>query len=238
MADVAKQKRRPVRVGDVVVSPDGSVAEIAKAAANAEPEAARRLRLEDAERTLAEIRIPPPYVAAKFVDAGFSSYLPATPSQRSALELTKEFCRQVHSGKAPLLALIGSTGTGKSHLLYSAAKALHAAGHRVFTRPWYLLADHLRWGGPSPFNSRHQLESAELRQALIREPILMIDEVRPTAGTDFDDTELAKIVCHGWDNGCAILITTNVNPLSAVIGPATASRFTQVTITGPDHRQT
>ena len=65
----------------------------------------------------------------------------------------------------------------------------------------------------------------------------MIDEVRPTAGTDFDDTELAKIVCRAWDNGRALLITTNVSPLAAVLGPAVASRFTQITITGPDHRQ-
>lgn len=236
MAEIAKKKRQPVRVGDVVISPDGSVEEIARPFAT-HPGAPPLLRLSDAEHDAPETRIPPPYVAAKFVDVGFPTYLPATPSQRSALEATKDFCRQVHSGQAPMLALIGSTGTGKSHLLYSAAKALHATGHRVFSRPWYLLADHLRWGGPSPFNPNHRLDSHELREAIIREPVFMIDEVRPTAGTDFDDTELAKIVCHAWDNSCAILITTNVSPLRDVVGPATASRFTQVTITGPDHRQ-
>lgn len=231
---ITKHKRKPVRVGDVIIDGYGEVTP----AEPIDPENLGDLRaqLREEERTLPDIQIPAPYVAAKFVDAAFTTYLPKSGSEQAAINAVKQFCRAVHSGEAPLLALIGSTGTGKSHLLYSAAKALHAAGHRVFTRPWYLLADHLRYGGPGLFTPR-LLESHELRDAIMREPCFMIDEVRPTAGTDFDDTELAKIVCHAWDNGRAMLITTNVNPLASVLGPAVASRFTQVTITGPDHRQ-
>jgi DNA replication protein DnaC len=220
-----------------------TVGDLAVAAFHEAAEADRsqlpRLRLEGDEYSLPQIQMPPPYVAARFADASFTTYRPdsGSPSQLAAVKATKHFCRMVHEGEAPMLALIGSTGTGKSHLLYSAAKALYAAEHRVFTRPWYLLADHLRWGGPSLFNPQLQLESQELRVALMLEPIVMIDEVRPTAGTAFDDTELAKIVCHAYDNGRAMLITTNVSPLANVLGPAVASRFTQVTITGPDHRQ-
>lgn len=234
MAEIAKHKRKPVRVGDVIIDGHGDVT----LAEPLDPENLQDLRaqLRGGDRTLPVPRIPAPYVADKFLAADFDTYTPAHPSQLSALAATKDFCRQIADGKAPMLALIGSTGTGKSHLLYSAAKALHAAGHRVFTRPWYLLADHLRYGGPSPFGSR-RMESHELRDAIMSEPILMIDEVRPTAGTDFDDTELAKIVCRAWDNHRAMLITTNVSPLTAVLGYAVASRFTQVTITGPDHRQ-
>lgn len=215
-------------------------AEFQRAAAITDRTELPRLRLETDGQAPGQIQIPPPYVAARFADSSLTTYQPhtGTPSQHAALNATKQFCRMVHEGQAPMLALIGSTGTGKSHLLYSAAKALYAAEHRVFTRPWYLLADHLRWGGPSLFNAQLQLEPQELRVALMQEPIVMVDEVRPTAGTAFDDTELAKLVCHAWDNGRAMLITTNVSPLSQVLGPAVASRFTQVTITGPDHRQT
>jgi chromosomal replication initiation ATPase DnaA len=231
------KERRPVHVGGVIISGGGNVTQT-------DPGAQRpsRITLEDCANALdvSIPTIPAPYVAEKFADATFATYQtnPAAPSLEAALVATKRFCRMVHKGKAPMLALIGSTGTGKSHLLYSAAKALHATEHRVFTRPWYLLADQLRYGGgPSLFNPQIRLESHELRDALMKERILMIDEVRPTAGTDFDDNELAKLVCNAWDNGRAVLITTNVSPLEAVVGPAVASRFTQVTITGPDHRQ-
>lgn len=232
--DVAKQKRKPVRVGDVIIEIDGTVIP----AEPIDPENIRDLRaqLRQEDRTLPGIRIPAPYVADKFLTADFDTYTPKSPSQLEALTWTKAFCKEIAAGKAPMLALIGSTGTGKSHLLYSAARLLHATGNRVFTRPWYLLADHLRYGGPSPFGAR-RMESHELRDAIMAEPIFMIDEVRPTAGTDFDDTELAKIVCRAWDHRGAMLITTNVSPLEKVLGPAVASRFTQITIIGPDHRQ-
>lgn len=235
MGEIERLKRRPVRVGDVVINGYGDV-QLKDLAAGAE--ATERVRVDDVE--LPGIRIPAPYIAEKFAGATFATYLPdpAAPSQSAALEAVKQFCRKVHKGDdAPLLALIGSTGTGKSHLLYAAAKALHDAGRRVFTRPWYLLADQMRYGGPSLFNPQVQLDPHQLRASLMKEPLVMLDEVRPTAGTDFDDTELAKIVCHAWDNGRAMLITTNVSPLAAVLGPAIASRFTQVTINGPDGRQ-
>jgi len=229
MADVIRQKRRPLQVGDVEISEYGDVKRIG-AGNETEP----RLRIESV--SLGDKRVPSPYVAEKFIGASFDTYRPAVLSQHSALAATRDFCRRVEHGEAPMLALVGSTGTGKSHLLYSAAKALHSTGHRVFTRPWYMLADHLRYGGPGLFTER-RLESHELRDAIMAEPIFMIDEVRPTAGTDFDDTELAKIVCRAYDNGRSMLITTNVSPLANVLGPAIASRFAQVIITGPDHRQ-
>jgi chromosomal replication initiation ATPase DnaA len=221
-------KRRTLHIGEIVVSPEGDISPTDSSGKPWE-----RLTTQDVPL---DISIPAPYVAQKFLASDFKSYRPANASQAAALAATREFCQRIHAGEAPLLALIGSTGTGKSHLLYSAAKGLHSVGHRVFTRPWYLLADHLRYGGPALF-SPSLLEPQQLRDALMRETIVMIDEVRPTAGTDFDDTELAKIVCHAWDNGRAVLVTTNVSPLSAVVGPAVASRFTQITIQGPDHRQ-
>lgn len=233
--DVAKHKRWPLHVGDVVIGVLGDVTP----AEPVDPENLRDFHAQlrgDRNRTLPDIRIPAPYVADKFLTADFDTYKPENQYQLSALAATKDFCKEIAAGRSPMLALIGSTGTGKSHLLYSAAKALHASGSRVFTRPWYVLADHLRYGGPSPFGTR-RMESHELRDAIMAEPIFMIDEVRPTAGTDFDDTELAKIVCRAWDNRGSMLITTNVSPLAQVLGPAVASRFTQITMTGPDHRQ-
>src|SRR4051812_48697732 len=98
MGEIAR-KRRPVLVGDVIMSGHGDVVPIDP---DSPPPA--RLRLED---VTVEIRIPAPYVAEKFVDAAFTTYRPdpAAPSQQAALGATKEFCRRVHAGDAPLLAL-------------------------------------------------------------------------------------------------------------------------------------
>lgn len=228
-AGIAAPIRESVR--DVMASVGAEV--------NEDPQSLRRLRAEPVSHELVQ-EIPQPYIAAKFREATFSGFEvdPGEPSHYAAVSAAREFCRRVVLQQPTMLALIGPPGTGKSHLLYAATARLRLQVQRVFTRPWYLLADHLRYGGPALFRDEW-LEPHHLRHALMQEPVIMIDEVRPTAGTAFDDTELAKIACHAWDNGRSMMITTNVSPLSDVMGAAVASRFTQVTISDrvADRRQ-
>lgn len=144
-----------------------------------------------------------------------------------------------------MLALVGKQGTGKSHLLYGAVRELYAgkpedpkevvvSGWRgPYVAPWYRLADQLRYGKGGNDTVK---DAAGERQRLWDARVVMLDEVRPTSGTNFDDTELAKFACHAYDNRVAVLLTSNVNPLSQVMGDAAASRFTTVVIDGPDWR--
>lgn len=180
-------------------------------------------------------RLVPP----RFRAVTFATYRPETASQKTALAAAQKFVRLAKLGQPIMLALIGVQGTGKSHLLYAAVRELVAGGvgaPALYARPWYRLADELRYGGPAAF-SEHVLEPREVRDQLWRGRVVLLDEVRPTAGTAFDDTELAKWACHCYDQGAAVLITTNVSPLSDVMGPAAASRFVQLVVDGPDARQ-
>lgn len=176
-------------------------------------------------------------VPPRFAEATFENYEPATHGQRAALKAAQFWYERAASGQCAMLALIGPQGTGKSHLLYSAASALLAKGVRAYSRPWYKLADELRYGGESPFTPGKTLEPHEVRAMLWKQRVVLLDEVRPTASTSFDDTELAKFACWAYDAKLSVLITTNVNPLAEVMGPPAASRFTQITIDGPDRRQ-
>lgn len=179
-----------------------------------------------------EYLIPP-----RFSRATFDGFRPITDSQRAALAKAKEWVERAVAGKPAMLALVGETGTGKSHLLYAAARLVLSAGHLAYVRPWYRLADELRYGALSPFPPHMFLEAHEIRAQLFAKRIVILDEIRPTANTAFDDTELAKFACHAYDANLAVCVTTNVNPLADVMGPPAASRFTQVIIEGPDHRQ-
>jgi predicted ATPase len=149
------------------------------------------------------------------------------------------------SGRGEMLALIGKQGTGKSHLLYGAVRELYATKPEdpkaviesrwcgPYVAPWYRLADELRYGKGGNDTMR---DAQGERMRLWGARTVMLDEVRPTSGTNFDDTELAKFACHAYDNRVAVLITTNVNPLAEVMGEAAASRFTAVVVNGPDWR--
>lgn len=185
--------------------------------------------------------MPPGYAEAivpkKFRAVTLETYEPKTQSQQVAKRVVGRWLEVVRGGGAPMLALIGQTGTGKSHLLYAAANALLAENRRVYARGWYRLADELRFGGLRPWGQHDALEPSAVRDLVWSSPIVMLDEVRVTAGTAFDDTELAKLACHAYDADLPMIITTNVSPLAEVMGPPAASRFTQVVIEGPDWRQ-
>lgn len=176
-------------------------------------------------------------VPPRFQGATFASYEPSTRGQSAALKAAQFWTERAAKGECAMLALIGPQGTGKSHLLYAAANALLEQRTRCYARPWYRLADELRYGGESPFVPGKSMESHEVRALLWKQKIVLIDEVRPTASTAFDDTELAKWVCWSYDAKLSVFITTNVMPLADVMGPPAASRFTQIVIDGPDRRQ-
>lgn len=180
--------------------------------------------------------IPAPFVPKRFTAVRFENYAPETDSETRALRVVRRWVDLVAKGEGPMLALIGPQGTGKSHLLYAAAWTLHELQVRAWCCSWYKLADELRYGGPARYGSL-AMDSHEHRSLLWRQPVILLDEVRPTAGTAFDDTELAKLACHCYDQQLPILLTTNVNPLAEVLGPPAASRFTQEMLTGRDRRQ-
>lgn len=188
-------------------------------------------------------------IPKRFAHATFDNYETHTASQRHARDAVQAWLANLENG--PMLALIGLQGTGKSHLLYSATRQLCAACDAMdpkeraqrrivypFAAPWYTLADSLRYGDSiQTEGGGRQRDGHEVRAALWGRSVVLLDEVRRTSGTEFDDSELAKFACHAYDNRIAVLITTNVSPLEQVMGPAAASRFAQVTVVGPDARQ-
>lgn len=188
------------------------------------------------ERTLDAPKIPAPDIPEKFAGATFDGFVQKNKHLALAAEATKHFCRAVMRGEPCMLALIGDTGRGKSHLLYAAARALSARHQRVYARPWYRLADALRYGGC--FRDGGQLmEPSVLREHLYLERVVLLDDIRLTAGTAFDDNELTKLALHGYDRNLCLLITTNASPLTDVMSTAAASRFTEVTLDGADWRK-
>lgn len=200
--------------------------------ARGEPEPTPPIRVPRPPETVRERLIPP-----RFRDVNFNTFEVRTPSQGVAARAILEWGHAIADG--PMLALIGKQGTGKSHLFYSAVDWLvrfwsgcdeKTRGAAPFVAPWYRLADELRYGGRG-------MDPAAVRAELWSRRVVMLDEVRPTSGTDFDESELAKFACHAYDNRISVLITTNTNPLDRVMGEAAASRFVQVIVDGPDARQ-
>lgn len=177
------------------------------------------------------------YIPPRHTNDTFESFRPITPSQRTALEATKEWVASVLRKEGGALALLGDVGTGKSHLMYAAIRALNEADVHAAAWGWYDLANWLREAKYNP-DPEVQTEAAAKRERLFASKAFGIDEIRPTSGTEFDITELSQLMTRAYARCQGVIVTSNAadRQLTEIIGRAASSRLTQVKIVGPDLR--
>lgn len=187
-------------------------------------------------RSAAEVRLGW-YIPPRHRDDTLESFQPLTDSQADALRATRDWVASVQAGEGGALALIGSVGSGKSHLLYAAVRALNEAGIHAAAGGWYDLADLLR---QAKYGHDEDVTEARLRKArLLGAAALGIDEIRPTSGTDYDTTELSQLMTRAYRERQGVIVTSNYadEKLARIVGLAASSRLTQVVVKGPDLRK-
>jgi hypothetical protein len=168
------------------------------------------------------------------------TYEPRNASQAAALQATQEWIRGVLDDGSPRLALIGDTGVGKSHLLWSAAWALFEGGRMPYVVRWATrFADELRYGrGDRNERGNPAFNPWDVRHEWYEQPCSLIDEMRPTSGTEHDAGKLAKYAMHAYDEMIPVMGTTNMARLEDVMGAPAADRFVKVTVRGESERGT
>jgi DNA replication protein DnaC len=178
------------------------------------------------------------YIPPRHEKDTLESYRPQTPSQRIALDATRAWVDSVKRGEGGALALLGDVGTGKSHLMFAAIRAVNEANIHAAAWGWYDLARLLREAKYNP-DPEVQSEACRQRDRLFAAKAFGIDEIRPTSGTDFDVTELAQLMTRAYRECQGVIVTSNAvdRQLIEIIGRAAASRLTPVKIIGPDLRK-
>lgn len=185
--------------------------------------------------------VAPPSVPKRFRQVRWTDVQPRRDVQGwpAAVRAVQRWQEDVAAGRGNMLALIGPKGTSKTHLAACAAWWLYEEHNiRVPFYSWpYELVEWLRGGRIilSEHGTR-ELHPGHVRQNLYDADALIIDEVRPTSGTDFDAMELAKLAMQRYDNDSSILITCNWESLEGVMGEPAADRFAIVTLDGPSYR--
>lgn len=177
------------------------------------------------------------YIPKRHESDTLDSFKVLTASQQDALDATRDWIESVRIGNGGALALIGSVGCGKSHLLYAAIRELNMLGVHAAAGGWYDLANTFR---EAKYGHEDDATEARVKKSrILNASALGIDEIRPTSGTDYDTTELAGLMTRSYREMQGVFVTSNYadDKLSRIIGLAASSRLTQVKVIGPDIRQ-
>lgn len=137
----------------------------------------------------------------------------------------------------PSLAIVGPTGTGKTHQALGAVQALLLSG--VALR-WEMvsMADLLGKLRPRPKSS-----SEEEFDRFANVPLLMLDDLGTAKGSEWAEETTGRLIDHRYIHDLPTVVTSNVPPhkFSEVLGERVASRLSEmcrvVTLDGPDRRR-
>lgn len=170
--------------------------------------------------TMQRAAIPP-----RFMDRRFANYRATCPNSAKALETVREyaenFADSLASGRS--LILMGTVGTGKTHLAASAAHALIAQGYTaVFTSVLSAVRSVKETYGHGATQTERQAINA-----LIAPDLLIIDEVGVQFGSATEEMILFEIINGRYEQMKPTIIISNLamGPLKEYLGERVFDRL-------------
>ncbi|GAA1892313.1 ATP-binding protein [Streptantibioticus ferralitis] len=135
------------------------------------------------------------------------------------------------------LLIAGPTGTGKTYQAYGAVRGLLAAGVRL---RWQALTASDLYAAQRP---RHGSDSERDLQALMRCPLLIVDDLGAAKTSEWTEELTYRLVNYRYEQLLPTVFTTNlpIRDLREMLGDRVASRLAEmterVTLTGADRRR-
>lgn len=135
------------------------------------------------------------------------------------------------------LLILGGIGTGKTHQVYGAMRALSVAG--VVCR-WRVVTAADMFAALRP---RHGVDGEEYFEQLTGCSVLAIDDLGAYKGSEWTEEVLFRLIDQRYRHGKPMVVTSNLLPeqFTGVLGARVTSRLgemcTQIPMTGPDRRR-
>jgi len=165
-------------------------------------------------------------------DKTFATFRPQEEHQQRALDRAREFAERPEGW----LVLLGSFGTGKTHLAAAIGNRCLELGQPAIFIVVPDLLDHLR----STFSPSSETTFDDLFESVRGAPLLLLDDLGTQTTTPWATEKLFQILNHRYMMKLPTVITTNV-PLGE-LGDRLASRMSDpelsicVSLAGPDWR--
>lgn len=212
---------------------------------------------EDRRRTEEQAERRRQYVAAllahsgirgRYLEATFDTYRAGTPEQRKALQACRGFADDVVAGAASTLFLIGTPGTGKTHLSCAIVRdVIERAAQPAYTVTvsGFVRAIRATWrtnGGSEGAGGSASEE--QILQRYAQAALLVLDDVGASHQTDAERKHLLDLVDERYTHQLPIVVASNLaqEELQAALGERTFDRLREgarrALFTWPSHRGT
>ena len=157
-------------------------------------------------------------------DKSFNNYHPKTEAEEKMHDIAIEYAlifKDIRKNRNNGMALLGTFGIGKTHLLAAVTKNLVSKGHKVlFVNTTAFMKDlrDLISQGKSFSERLDKLKNCE---------VLVLDDIAKEKVTDWVREQYYYILDHRYCTGKPVLISSNLNPttLEDTLGGATTSRL-------------
>lgn len=131
-----------------------------------------------------------------FYGATLENYIVENAEQKKAKEAIEKLIEE-RKGK---IIMLGKNGTGKTHLAVCAVKGI---GGRIYTM--YEIATRIR----ASYTARAKEDELDIVNELARIPLLVIDEIGRTKGSDAEENWLSYIIDKRNSRGLPLIIISN-----------------------------
>ncbi|MGE5488141.1 MAG: ATP-binding protein [bacterium] len=147
-------------------------------------------------------RIPPHYRSASFDN--FSAF---NESYQFILVKLAAYVREFPAGlKKPGLLMIGSTGTGKTHLAVAVLRKLIAKGFQGLFFDYMNLLERIRAG----WNEQANAADRDAYQSCLDADVLLLDDVGSHRVSEFVEDTVTGIVTYRCNHEKPLIVTTNI----------------------------
>jgi DNA replication protein DnaC len=152
-------------------------------------------------------RIPPNYRDATLENFQIPQDNPvARQGLGTVLMQVRAFVREFPAGEHPGLLLVGSPGTGKTHLAVAAMKAFLDRGHECLFFDYQNLLDRIRSG----YDAASGAADREAYRSALDAEVLVLDDLGAHRVTEWVEDTVTAIITHRCNHKKPLIATTNL----------------------------
>lgn len=200
------------------VMPGGGVLCSPCPACRDEAERTKRQASVDAALFDFRLRLSAAGVGARYHSASFDTYRVSRPGERAVLDAIRHYAESFDARRSLNLVMHGRTGTGKTHLACSVARALLMRGFTVTYLP--ILTMFSQYHDIASYSSKND-DSREVFFARMRAPdLLIVDEFGITSMTDKEKIVFHRVIDERYNRKAPVCLVGNTDAMdfTALIG--------------------